>query len=337
MSRIYNVSDASDDLAVIAIKPASQSVPSQGTTTIYSYGQTSGANPDAPSQLATGNATTSYLYDLDGNVTQAGAWNYAWDYLNRMLSSTNGASQTSYGYDASGARMFSKTATSTTFYPSKFFSRISTQIGSSSSATSTDYIFAGDTLLATIDQPMKNGATSSAPIVSYMHPDHLGSTNVVTSQSGGVTQILDYYPYGATRVSQNNSQTSSARQFIGQFSDAQTGLDYLNARYYDSARGQFMSQDPVFWEIGVTKDGKMSLAAPQIQNAYSYAQDNPVRLKDPDGRFLPEAAVGAVAGTLIAIGRQGAQDMYSGHPSSLSTYTAAAWGGFVAGGIIGGN
>lgn len=33
----------------------------------------------------------------------------------------------------------------------------------------------------------------------YIHPDHLGSTNVVTDASGTVVQTLDYYPYGTTR------------------------------------------------------------------------------------------------------------------------------------------
>ena len=29
--------------------------------------------------------TTTYTYDANGNVTQAGGWSYVWDYLNRML------------------------------------------------------------------------------------------------------------------------------------------------------------------------------------------------------------------------------------------------------------
>ena len=31
--------------------------------------------------------TTTYAYDANGNLTQAGGWNYVWDYLNRMLAS----------------------------------------------------------------------------------------------------------------------------------------------------------------------------------------------------------------------------------------------------------
>ena len=56
----------------------------------------------------------------------------------------------------------------------------------------------------------------------YVHPDHLGSTNVVTDASGTIAQLLDYYPYGATRVSSTTFPTNEKRQYIGQFTDAQT-------------------------------------------------------------------------------------------------------------------
>jgi RHS repeat-associated protein len=117
-------------------------------------------------------------------------------------------------------------------------------------------------------------ATSST---RYVHPDHLGSTNVVTDASGTVAQLFDYYPYGATRVSSTTFPTNEKRQYIGQLYDQGSGLNYLNARYYDSARGQFTSQDPAFW------GSKQNLLDPQSLNAYSYAEDNPVTKKDPKG------------------------------------------------------
>jgi RHS repeat-associated protein len=76
---------------------------------------------------------------------------------------------------------------------------------------------------------------------NYVHPDHLGSTNVVTDQNQDLVQTLDYYPYGATRIS-NSTSTNEKRKFIGQFSN-ETNLSYLNARYYNPSQGQFISQD----------------------------------------------------------------------------------------------
>ena len=98
--------------------------------------------------------------------------------------------------------------------------------------------------LATIDQPLYNGAATGSPITRYIHPDHLGSTNVVTDASGTVAQLLDYYPYGATRISSNTYPTNEKRQYIGQYSDTGTGLSYLNARYYDPQHGTIYISRP---------------------------------------------------------------------------------------------
>ena len=144
--------------------------------------------------------TSTYSYDANGNLVQAGGWSYMWDYLNRMLASGFNNSTTTYAYDPSGARVLQTSTTSTTYYPNKYYSLTSSKAGSNTYATSTNYVFNGDTLLATIDQALYNGAATGSPITRYIHPDHLGSTNAVTDQNGALVQLMDYYPYGATRI-----------------------------------------------------------------------------------------------------------------------------------------
>jgi RHS repeat-associated protein len=115
-----------------------------------------------------------------------------------------------------------------------------------------------------------------------------------TDETGTVVQTLDYYPYGATRIS-NSTSTNEKRKFIGQFMD-DTNLEYLNARYYSPSQGQFISQDPVFWEIGMTQDGKNALSNPQALNSYGYANDNPITSSDPTGRYsMWQAATGQIS------------------------------------------
>jgi RHS repeat-associated protein len=58
---------------------------------------------------------------------------------------------------------------------------------------------------------------------------------------------------------------------------------FLNARYYNSSQGQFLSEDPVFW--GEPK--LQNLQNPQSFNTYSYSLDNPITNKDPSGRCGP--------------------------------------------------
>jgi RHS repeat-associated protein len=74
----------------------------------------------------------------------------------------------------------------------------------------------------------------------------------------------------------------------------------LNARYYSPTQGQFISQDPVFWEIGLTRDGVNALSNPQALNSYGYANGNPIVFKDPQGRFIPPPLLVPLA--LFAIG-----------------------------------
>jgi RHS repeat-associated protein len=229
--------------------------------------------------------------------------------------------------------------TSTTYYPSKYFSLASTTSGGTSYSTSTNYIWLGDTLLSTIDQKLYNGTATGTSIARYVHPDHLGSTNVVTDASGSIAQLLDYFPYGASRVSSTTYPTNEQREYIGQFAD-QTGLDYLNARYYDSARGQFLSEDPVFLALGnndqvrrlALQEQQKLMIDPQQINAYNYSRNNPIINKDPTGNaFGVDDAAGFFGGGFIGAASYVGVSIITGQPTT--------WGGvagsFFTGGVIG--
>ncbi len=155
-----------------------------------------------------------------------------------------------------------------------------------------------------------SSASTSTTTVSYILTDHLGGTNVITDSSGSViNELLDYYPYGGSRLDAVSGIASEARKFIGQESDSSTGLDYLNARYYNATYGKFLSQDPVFLAIGDANQVKQLtneqlqqfLVNPQSLNSYSYALDNPLINTDPTGNlnwnvlFSPIGYAGALA------------------------------------------
>jgi RHS repeat-associated protein len=222
---------------------------------------------------------------------------------------------------------------STTTYPYKFYSVASTTNGSTNFATSTEYAFNGDTLLETVDQAFKNGAATGTPQTRYVHPDHLGSTDVVTDQNQNVVQTLDYYPYGATRISVATS-TRERRQFIGQFTD-DSSLSYLNARYMDPSRGQFLSQEQIYLALG-DRDRAQQLAErvqqaylsdPQRLNMYSYGKDNPIGNKDTSG-LISEGEIEAVYKLLYAnSGRETVNsgiDAFFGSPGQTPQERASA-------------
>jgi RHS repeat-associated protein len=236
--------------------------------------------------------TTTFAYDNNGNVIQktvdGTTTTYVYDYANRLTALGVGGATTTYAYDWAGNRV-SQTGTTTTYlYPFQWYSVASSTGSGAKYATTTDYVFNGDSLIATVDQQTASGNATGTAKTRYVHPDHLGSTNVVTDENGNVVQTLDFYPYGSTRVSVATS-TNEKRKFIGQFTDDST-LSYLNARYYDNGRGQFLTQDPTFLAVDdpnrlqqFTQEQPKLLSDPQLLNSYGYGGDNPLTNKDPQG------------------------------------------------------
>ena len=63
--------------------------------------------------------------------------------------------------------------------------------------------------------------------------------------------------------------------YAGSVSDLSTGLQYMNARFYNPATGRFLTQDTY---SGNPYD-------PWTQHLYSYCGNNPVNMVDPTGHF----------------------------------------------------
>jgi RHS repeat-associated protein len=240
-------------------------------------------NPHAVTQIANGVSTTTFSYDSDGNLISSGngtaTTTYTYDYANRLTALNAGGATTTYGYDAFGTRVV-QTGTSTTWlYPFQWYSVASSTGSGAKYSTTTEYVLNGDTLIATVDRQFASGVATGTAKTRYVHPDHLGSTDVVTDENRNLVQTLSFYPYGGSRISIATS-TNEQRKYINRFAD-QSGLDYLQARYYESARGQFLSQDPIF--LGNPK--QQSLSDPQSLNAYNYSSDNPITNSDPKGLY----------------------------------------------------
>jgi len=109
-----------------------------------------------------------------------------------------------------------------------------------------------------------------AATVEYIHTDALGSPVAVTNSVGVVIERREYEPYGK----QTQPALANGPGYTGHVSDAVTGLDYMQQRYYDPGIGRFLSVDPVAANSN-TGAGF---------NRYAYAVNNPYRFTDPDGR-----------------------------------------------------
>jgi RHS repeat-associated protein len=112
--------------------------------------------------------------------------------------------------------------------------------------------------------------------VFYAHTDALGSVIAETNEAGHKINDHKYDPFGESKGSPNEGSPG----FTGHLYDDDLGLTYMKARFYDPKLGRFLSTDPV----------KYTDANPVFSfNRYAYANNNPYKYVDPDGRFIFQA------------------------------------------------
>jgi RHS repeat-associated protein len=107
--------------------------------------------------------------------------------------------------------------------------------------------------------------------VTYLHKDHLGSASSGTDVNGLISWTEQYTPFGETIL--NPAANDNLDGYTGHIKDQATGLNYMQARYYDPALGRFLSIDPV----GFTPD------QPFMFWRYTYVGNDPINSWDPFG------------------------------------------------------
>ena len=143
----------------------------------------------------------------------------------------------------------------------------------------------------------------------YFHNDHLGGSRYITDEHGDVYEHNEYFPGGEGWINATlNSNFTTPYRFTGKEQDAQTGLYYYGARYYDPRGQVWLSTDPILEKYldgavgGVYASSNMAL--------FSYGRNNPVTLKDPDGNIVPLLIL-AAKGVSYGLAIHGAYD--TGH------------------------
>jgi RHS repeat-associated protein len=129
----------------------------------------------------------------------------------------------------------------------------------------------------------------------------------ITNMQGDVIELVDIsgnsvvkYKYDAwgNIIYQTPNQTIgdiNSFRYRSYYLDEDTGLYYLQSRYYDPEIGRFLSADGFFCSVGDVLS----------HNAYAYCENNPVMYLDPEGEFLLHILVFVVVvlflGTTIAL------------------------------------
>lgn len=215
------------------------------------------------------------------------------------LTSHNGT--TAYGYNGDGIRT-SKTSDGVT---TQFTWDTNGGLPLLLAEDDVNYLYGpGGKLLAQVD------ATGNR---LEFHNDQLGSTRALTDNTGTTVATFTYNPYGQLTASTGTAATPFG--FAGQYTDFETGLQYLRARYYDPETGQFLGRDPL---LGVTLD------------PYSYGANSPLNWMDPSGEAPFAVIAGAIGG--VVGGTAGAVS----HISQSGLSDLRGLGSSVVGGAVGG-
>jgi RHS repeat-associated protein len=203
-------------------------------------------------------------YDADGSSTTIQPRSFSYDLENRPITIKWGNDPiASMAYGPDGERLSKAYNGATTWY------------------------MGGDT------EMLVNGSNLTGQITTWLHPDvkregnitawglkdHLASNRVMSFMPGAATNTsikYDYGPYGQPLSSNGSSPPSiyppQSKGYINQRYDAESGLMYLHARYYDPLYPHFLTPDT--WDP--------MLAGVDI-NRYAYAGGDPVNGSDANG------------------------------------------------------
>jgi len=258
---------------------ATETVVSGGvtTTTTYSY-NTRGWLTTTVAVSGNTTMTVTYAYDQNGNQisstketvepatggTISGgifAGNeyvsyYTYDVWNNMTQSVSENNTVENYYDGNGLRYGRKVDDGTMTVSLYEYDKVILEVNGTSGAQTAVNVY-GNQLIS------RNGDY-------YMYNGHGDVTMIVNT---GGTVLASYY-YDAFGVHLSSAGTvSNPYRYAGYMFDEETGLYYLNSRYYDPETARFLSEDTY---LGSASD-------PLSLNLYAYVKYNPLKYYDPTG------------------------------------------------------
>ncbi|MFQ5964050.1 MAG: MopE-related protein [Candidatus Scalinduaceae bacterium] len=262
------------------------------------------AAPETYTYDAVGNRVTSHLSathvtDAANRLLEDDDFTYTYDNNGNLSTKTakSGGGVTTYTWDAHNllVRIDLPDATNVTY----LYDGIDRRIEKNVNGTITRYVYDGldiileydgtNNLVARyshgdkIDQPlsMERGGQSF-----FYQADHSGSVRKLTDATGVEVNSYNYDSYGM--LEDNVEGVLNPFTYTGREFDAESGLYYYRARYYDPQTGRFISEDPIGFLAG-------------DMNFYRYVKNNPVNLVDPTGLIANAIAAGVLVTVVVLI------------------------------------
>ena len=202
----------------------------------YIYPAQTAARPHAATQIG----ARSLTYDANGNLNSDGVRTLGWDRSNQLQIVHLGNTSTSFAYGPDGSRAKKSSAFGTTLY--------------AGADIEIDRPTPGAEVYTRYPHPDIKIVTTATGVTSryFLHRDHLSSVRLVTDAAGNVVEQNNFAAYGEP----TNPAMQTKKGYIGERLDVETGLMYLNARYYDPSFGRFISKDD-----GAESEGEVGIGS----------------------------------------------------------------------------
>lgn len=274
-----------------------------------------------------------YSYDANNNLTSIidavtpanSITNMTYDGLDRLKTANGFWGIGSFNYDAMG-NIIRKTLgpqdISYTYNAAKRLTSISGSLSQSFTYDSRGNVTNNGVRAFTFNRA--NRLTSSGN-TSYVYDGH--GRRIIKTKNGAKTYSLynsagvlmgtyenngytDYYYLGSQLVAKYADPNTQSDEpgYTGHVEDNDLQLTYMQQRYYDPVIGRFYSNDPV----GFSAD------KPMMFNRYAYANNNPYKFIDPDGK----QSLGVLIGNLLE-GKSLEESAKSVHETNMATAEAA--------------
>jgi len=222
--------------------------------------------------------------DAIGNMLSDGTWSYEWQHGRQLDSMSNGTTTVNFDYDASGMRI--RKAIGTNVWR---------------------YTYNGSTLSYMTDgtNELFFSYDSTGPMaVKYNGTDYYyvlnaqGDVIALVNSSGSEVVSYTYGPWGEL-LSTGGSMASTLGQhnplrYRGYVYDDETGLYYLQSRYYNPEMGRFINTDTT--DILTATPNELT-----DKNLFAYCDNNPVVRVDYGGEFWDTVFKVAAAVTVTAV------------------------------------
>ena len=287
-------------------------------TVSYTYGDSSWGD------LLTAYNGQAITYDAIGNPTSYLGWNMTWQ-GRRLTAATKDENALSFTYDANGIRT-SKTVNGVT---TEYFLNGS-QILAQKTGESTMWFFYDS-------EGNRIGMIRNGYAFYYMYNLQGDVIGLMDARNGRIVARYTYDAWGNCTVQNADGWTAGDAnpfRYRGYYYDTETGLYYLNSRYYNPDFGRFISVDGQLNKTGLSET-----------NLFAYCDNNPINRADQGGNIW-HIVVGAFVGGLIGGVTQAASNLIQGKPVTdglvSSVLSGAASGALAATGagliaVIAGN